>query len=201
MNPIKKAELQTRIKSLIPLFIFILVILITILLCIFASPTLTLLVCIILLILSTIGKYIVFKLGKTASIRLNIDDKVKTLKSVYKAFNLQNHNTIVAINTKDYELIKKAKNEFPGSNETKNPKGLYSLMLPKAPLKELSKFIETYNPEYLLLHNFSTIEVNNKKGRTHTVSICIEKDLTIKYSKKSFTQEEISNIIKEIKSK
>ena len=45
------------------------------------------------------------------------------------------------------------------------------------------------------------VRIEYKKGRTHTVSICIEKDLTIKYSKKSFTQEEISNIIKEIKSK
>lgn len=143
-------------------------------------------------------RFIIELLSLSNQIKMPIEDKKDTVKKVYELFDLENTNTLVAINTREEKVLNRAKKLFPGSRESKQ-KDVYSLMLPQATLEKILLLLRDNNPERIIIHQFNNPSPNKVKTMTHSVSICIDEKLIIKYNKKQYKKEEIKKIKEELK--
>lgn len=132
----------------------------------------------------------------TKRIRRPINNKIDTIKEVYKLFDLENDSTVVAISTKDENIAKEAKKQFPISSITKHKK-IYNVLIPNAKSKNIIEFIKNQEPERIIIHHAKKPAEGNDKGRS--ISICIDKNLTIRFNKNTYTKEEIQDIREKIK--
>lgn len=187
-------------KYFIFIFLFI-VLLVTILIYVLLPTNITITVYISIFAISLVLRLIIEILSNLNQIIINIDNKKDIIKKLYELFDLENTSTIVAINTRDELVLSRAKKLFPGSRETKQ-KDVYSILLPKVTLKTVLLFLKDNDPERIIIHQFNKTLEDKPKSVGHTLSICIDKKLIIRYSKNTFTKEEINNIKEElIKSK
>lgn len=184
-------------KYFVFIFLFI-VILIMVLIYILVPLDIVFNVYLIIFTISVVLRFIIELLSISNQIKIPIENKKETLKKVYELFELENTNTLVAINTRDEKIINRAKKLFPGSRESKQ-KDVYSLMLPQATLKNLILFLRDNNPERIIIHQFNTPNPNKIKSMTHSISICIDNKLIIKYNQKKYKKEEIKKIKEELK--
>lgn len=183
------------------IFIFLLIVLlITTLIYIILPTNIAIIVYISIFAISLVLRLIVEILSNLNQIKINIDNKKDTIKKLYELFNLENTSTIVAINTRNELVLSRAKKLFPGSRETKQ-KDIYSILLPKVTLKTILLFLKDNDPERIIIHQFNKTLENKPKSVGHTLSICIDDKLIIRYSKNTFTKEEILKIKEELKSK
>lgn len=148
--------------------------------------------------ISLVLRFIIELLSISNQIKIPIKDKKETLKKVYELFDLENTNTLIAINTRNEKVLNRAKKLFPGSRESKQ-KDVYSIMLPQATLDKVLLFLRDNNPERIIIHQFNNPSPNKVKTMTHSVSICIDEKLIIKYNQKQYKKEEIKKIKEELK--
>lgn len=183
------------------IFIFLLIVLlITILIHILLPTNIAIIVYLSIFAISLVLRLIVEILSNLNQIKINIDNKKDIVKKLYELFNLENTSTIVAINTRNELVLSRAKKLFPGSRETKQ-KDIYSILLPKVTLKTILLFLKDNDPERIIIHQFNKTLEDKPKSVGHTLSICIDDKLIIRYSKNTFTKEEIIKIREELKSK
>lgn len=182
------SNIKRQIKRFLPLVLLFIVIILVLVVSITCTKETSFKIFITVFIISIVSKTILNIVSKSNQIVLSIKDKISTIKVLYELIDLENINTIVAINTKDDELVEKAKKEFPGSKEHKQ-KDLYSIMLPKANEKKLTKFLKDNEVERIIIHSFT-----KDKDKTNSLSICIDNKLIIQYSKDLLTKEQISTI-------
>lgn len=178
------------------IFLFI-VLLVTILIYVLLPTNIAITVYISIFAIAIILRIIVEILSKSNQIKIKIKDKKNTIIKLYKIFDLENTNTIVAINTKDEIILSRAKKLFPGSRETKR-KDEYSILLPKVTLKTIKLFLRDNDPERIIIHQFNYHTIDKPNSVKHSLSICIDNELIIKYNKKQFTKEEIKKIKEEL---
>lgn len=190
-NKLKVALITTTI-------IGILLVVLLIISSIYFSKATSIILAIISVLTCIIARVVVKNNSKYFEVHLPITNKMDTIEKIYNIFNLEKTNTIVFINTKDEELLKKTQDFFKGSNKINHKKN-YSLILPKVTIKDLKKYYESNDPELLIIHQFAN--KTEQKNALHTLSICIEKELILSFDKEHFTKEEINKIEKELKSK
>ncbi len=182
------SNIKKFLNKHLPLILIIVVIVATLIVSITCSTETSLKIFITVFIITIIFRIIISIVSKSNQITINIKDKTNTLVKLYEIFDLENINTIVAINTKDETILKNAKKLFPGSKEQKQ-KDLYSIMLPKASIKNLKLFLKDNDPERIIIHNFKKY-----KDKTETLSMCLDEKLIIQYNKSSYTKEQIKEI-------
>lgn len=183
-------------KYFVFIFLFI-VLLVTVLIYVLLPKNIALTVYISVFTISVILRLIIEVLSKSNQIKIKIKDKMNTIVKLYEIFDLENTNTIVAINTKDEKILSRAKKLFPGSRETKR-KDEYSIMLPKVTTKTIKLFLKDNDPERIIIHQFNYQSIDNPNSVKHSLSICIDNELIIKYNQKQFTKEEMKKIKEEL---
>ena len=91
-------------KYFIFIFLFI-VLLVTVLIYVLLPTNIAITVYISIFAISIILRIIVEILSKSNQIKIKIKDKKNTIIKLYEIFDLENTNTIVAINTKDETIL------------------------------------------------------------------------------------------------
>jgi len=175
-------------KNLLTIFIIALLIFV-LLIYILCSEKVSKIIYLSILAISLTIRFFIELLAKKDYLKLDIQDKKTILKKLYKVLDLDKTNNIIAIYTKDEKIVSNTKKLFPGSKEDKQ-KNTYSILLPEVELKTLLSYLKNNNPDRIIIHQFMLKDKDNPKSINRKLSICIDKQLFIKFPKNSITKEE-----------
>lgn len=178
-----------KIKKYLPIIFIIALLLFVILIYILCPEKVSRIIFLSILAISLTIRFIMEILAKKDYLKIDIKDKKTILKKIYKKLDLDKTNNIIAIYTKDENIVSNTKKLFPGSKKEKQ-KNTYSILLPDVELKTLLSYLKNNDPDRIIIHQFMLKDKDNPKSINRKLSICIDKQLFIKFPKNSITKEE-----------
>ena len=133
---------------------------------------------------------------RSKQIRMKIDNKIDTLKKLYKKFNIENETSIVVLITKHEDIIKDLEDKKLPSSITKQ-KNEYSILIPNIKLKDILSLVKDHNLEKIIIH--LATKTKDEKTKNKSASMYIGEKLIIQFNKNTYTKEEIKKIKEELK--
>lgn len=183
------SNIKRIIKKNIPIIFAIALLIFVILIYIIFPEKVSRIIYLSILAISLTLRFFIELLAKKDYLKIDIKDKKTILKKIYKKLDLDKTNNIIAIYTKDENIVSNTKKLFPGSKEEKQ-KNTYSILLPEVELKTLLSYLKNNNPDRIIIHQFMLKDKDNPKSINRKLSICIDKQLFIKFPKNSITKDE-----------